>query len=93
MISKTYLYPQNLKATAKLWLWALKDFAIIGTGLLLSVFVLTQTGILLPAALCLLYAFLSIRFEDTAIMDYIRYAAGYFVGAQQHFEWRDYEKD
>lgn len=25
----TYLYPQNLKATANLWLWGLRDFAIL----------------------------------------------------------------
>lgn len=25
-----YLYPQNLKATANMWLWGLKDFAILG---------------------------------------------------------------
>lgn len=26
----TYLYPQNLKATANLWLWSLRDFANYG---------------------------------------------------------------
>ena len=25
-----YLYPQNLKAAANMWLWSLKDFAILG---------------------------------------------------------------
>ena len=25
-----YLYPQNLKATANLWLWGLRDFCILG---------------------------------------------------------------
>ena len=25
-----YLYPQNLKATANLWLWSLKDFCVLG---------------------------------------------------------------
>ena len=24
----TYIYPQNLKATANLWLWGLRDFTI-----------------------------------------------------------------
>ena len=31
-----YIYPQNLKATATLWLWCLRDFAIICVGLLVS---------------------------------------------------------
>ena len=32
---KLYIYPQNLKATANLWLWCLRDFALICVGLLL----------------------------------------------------------
>ena len=26
---KTYIYPQNLKAASRLWLWSIKDFLII----------------------------------------------------------------
>ena len=37
-----YIYPDNLKAKPKLWLWELKDIAIIGIGFLLSVLALTQ---------------------------------------------------
>ncbi len=36
-----YIYPQNLKATANLWLWSLRDFATACVGLLLSVLALT----------------------------------------------------
>ena len=32
-----YLYPQNLKATANLWLWGLRDFCILGIAALLSI--------------------------------------------------------
>ncbi len=32
-----YLYPQNLKAAANLWLWSLKDFCILGIATLLSI--------------------------------------------------------
>ena len=42
----TYLYPQNLKATANLWLWSLRDFAIMGIALLLSILRLEDTTIL-----------------------------------------------
>ena len=37
-MNEQYLYPQNLKSQAKLWLWNLRDLAIIGTALLVSVF-------------------------------------------------------
>ena len=53
---KLYIYPQNLKATANLWLWCLRDFALICVGLLLSLVALTQMGLLLPLALTLLSA-------------------------------------
>ena len=58
---KTYLYPQNLRATANLWLWSLRDFAIMCVALLLSILILSQTGIVVPLALTLAFGFLSIR--------------------------------
>lgn len=83
-----YMYPDNLKAKATLWLWELKDIGIIGVGLLISVFALSQTGILVPIVITAVYAFLSIRFEDTSILDFIRYACAFFILKQQMYEWR-----
>ena len=37
-----YIYPDNLRAKAKLWLWELRDVAIIGIGFLLSVLALAN---------------------------------------------------
>lgn len=83
-----YLYPQNLKATANLWLWSLKDFCILGIAALLSVVILAQTGFVIPAAVTLCYGFLTIRADEMTVLDFIRYAARYFISAQQYFEWR-----
>ena len=83
-----YMYPDNLKAKATLWLWELKDIGIIGVGLLISVFVISQTGIMVPIAITAVYAFLAIRFEDTSIMDFIRYACAFFILKQQTYDWR-----
>ena len=83
-----YMYPDNLKAKATLWLWELRDIGIIGVGLLISVFALSQTGIVVPIAITAVYAFLAIRFEDTRIMDFIRYACAFFILKQQTYEWR-----
>lgn len=83
-----YLYPQNLKATANLWLWGLRDFCIIGIAALLSVVLLVYLKIFIPAAITLVYGFLTIRMDDTTIMDYIRYAVKYLITTQQYFEWR-----
>ena len=83
-----YLYPQNLKATANLWLWSLKDFMIMGIAALLSIILLVNTGFAIPAAVTLCYGFLTIRMDETTILDFIRYAVKYFISTQQYYEWR-----
>ena len=83
-----YLYPQNLKATANLWLWSLKDFFFFGIAALLSIVILVQTRIVIPAAVTLCYGFLTIRMDDTTVLDFIKYAVRYFISTQQHYEWR-----
>lgn len=85
---RKYIYPQNLKATANLWLWSLRDFAILCMAVLLSVLSLVQLGFVLPLALSVSYAFLTIRLSEVTILDFIRYAVRYFILTQQTFEWR-----
>jgi hypothetical protein len=82
-----YIYPDNLRAKPTLWLWQLRDLGIVGVGLLLSVFALAQLRFLPPIVIVALYAFLSIRFDDTSILDFIRCAFAFFLTKQQCFEW------
>ncbi len=86
---KLYIYPQNLKATANLWLWSLRDFSLLCVGLLLSFVALTQLGLLLPLAVTAAVAFLSIRMEDLTVLDYIRFAAKFTLSTQQEYRWSD----
>ena len=83
-----YLYPQNLKATANLWLWGLRDFLILGVSALLSIVILVETGFALLLAFTFCFGFLTIRLDDTTILDFIRYAVRYFITQQQYYEWR-----
>ncbi len=85
---KQYLYPQNLKAAVNLWLWGLRDFCILGIAALLSIVALVQLGIVIPAAAALCYGFLTIRLDDTTILDFVKYAVRYFISTQQYYEWR-----
>lgn len=85
---KEYLYPQNLKAKANLWLWNLKDFAIIGIGALLSIVALVNLGWMIPAVATLVYAFLTIRIDETTMLDYIKSAVKFLITTQQYYEWR-----
>lgn len=59
-----YIYPQNLKATANMWLWSLRDFAIMGVAALISIVILVELHLMLPAATTLCYGFLTIRMPD-----------------------------
>ena len=73
---------------ATLWLWELKDLAVIGIGLLLSVLALMKLHLMLPLVLSALYAFLSIRFEGVCILDFLRYTSAFFLFKAQTYVWR-----
>ncbi len=85
---KTYIYPQNLKATANIWLWGLKEFCVISIVGLISIFLLVKYSFVIPFALTLGYAFLTIRIDEITILDFIKYAGRYLITTQQYFEWR-----
>lgn len=53
-----------------------------------SAMVLATTRILIPAVLTAAFAFLSIRSDETTILDFIKYAVRYFISTQQYYEWR-----
>ena len=66
--------PDNLKAKATLWLWELRDVAVICLGLLFSALIIAQWGFVPPLVATFLYAFLSIHMDDASILDFLRYA-------------------
>jgi hypothetical protein len=82
-----YIYPDNLKAKAMLGLWQIRDIGILGVCLIISVLALTQLGLYVPLVGTAVYGFLSIRFSDTSILDFIKYAGAYFFVRQQIYDW------
>lgn len=88
-MNQQYIYPQNLKAEAKLWLWSLRDVAILGIALILSILALSQMKFFLPLAVTLVFAFLTIRLDDQTVLDFIGRGFRYFVSAQQYYEWQE----
>lgn len=90
-MQKQYIYPQNMRTQAKLWFWNLKDVIILAIALTVSVVSWAKLGFILPAALTLGYAFLSIRMDEYSVLDFIRRAWRYFVSTQQYFEWKERE--
>ena len=83
-----YIYPDNLKAKAMLGVWQIRDIGILGVSLIASVLALTQLGFFIPLVGTAVYGFLSIRFSDTSILDFIKYAGAFFITKQQVYTWR-----
>ena len=71
-----YMYPDNLKGKATLWLWYLRDIGII-----------SHANFYMPMALVGCYAFLTIRMADTSIFDFLSYAFAFFIFSQQLYKW------
>ncbi len=83
-----YIYPENLKAKPMLWLWLLRDIAVIGVAALVSVLALVQGGGMATLVVTVLYAFLSIQVDGSSILDFLRRAACFLFLQQQRYEWR-----
>lgn len=89
-----YLYPKNLKSKANLWLWSMKDFAILCIAALVSVLALVELKIYTSAAVTLCFGFLTIRKDDATVLYYtvlyyIKYAVRYFIADQQTYKWKE----
>ena len=83
-----YLYPKNLKATANLWLWGLRDFLILCALAVVSVVLLVKFGWLIPAAAALCFAFLTLRQDDMTVLVYCRFAVNYFLTEHPYYAFR-----
>ena len=91
-MKRQYIYPQNMRTQVKLWFWTLKDIIVIGVALTVSVISWAKLNFIVPAALTLLYGFLTIRMDEYSILDFIKRAWRYFVSTQQYFEWKEKKK-
>ena len=68
MSTKKFIYPHNLRATANLWLWSLRDFTILCIAALLSAVSLVTIGFVVPAAATLSFGFLTIRRDERTVL-------------------------
>lgn len=88
-----YIYPENLSQKPKLWMWNLKDLTLIGIFGMVSIYFYMQIGFIVPGAIVITYAIMTVRFDDVSILDFIVYALNYFVFQQQEFTWRLEQND
>ena len=88
-MNRQYIYPQDLKAEAKLWLWNLKDLAALGIALIVSVLALTQIHFYLPMVGTMLFGILTIRADDQSVLDFLKWAVKFFLTDTQEYFWQE----
>ena len=81
-----YTYPHNMSAKATLWLWTLKDLSISGSCLLAGFFLFAEFSSCTVLVAGATYAFLTIRFDDTSMLEVGSYGLWLFFGLQE-FLW------
>ena len=86
---KTYIYPDNLRASVKLWFWSFRDFIIICAGINVSVTVFANFWKVITAAATICFALISLRADDMSVLDYIINAVKYFLLSQQEYRWKE----
>ena len=83
-----YIYPSNLRAKPMMWLWELRDLFILVAAAIIAVLSVSQLGFTPPIIFVAVYAFLTIRFEDYSIMDFLTNAFKFFMFKQRVYKWR-----
>lgn len=81
-----YIYPDNLTAKPMMWLWTLRDLTISGITVLVGFIMAVELYFTAILVLGATYAFLTIRFEDVRILDFMKQAACFCFG-QKRYDW------
>ena len=61
---------------------------ITGVAALLSIVLLVRLRMAVPLALTLCFGFLTIRLEESTVLDFLIHAVRFFLSTQQYFEWK-----
>lgn len=81
---RVYRYPSHLKSRPKLWMWSLRDLAILGCMLPVSILLAVWGKVLFPLGVTIGFAALSVRMEEEAVSDYIRRIVRYLVKPKRY---------
>lgn len=84
---RQFYYPKNLKASAMIWYWAVRDFVILGVLIFAAVVLGALIHSLYTFCIPMVWAVLSIRMDDSTIWDALRNACRFVLTGQQTFYW------
>lgn len=84
---KQYIYPKNLKMSAKLLLWRLKDGVTALILALIGIIIFGLTRNIFFLGVVVVYGVLTIDLGNIRIHDYIKSSVRFFAGQRIYF-WR-----
>lgn len=84
---KQYIYPKNLKMSAKLLLWRLKDGVTALILALIGIIIFGLTRNIFFLGVVVIYGVLTIDLGNIRIYDYIKSSVRFFAGQRIYF-WR-----
>lgn len=83
---RKFYYPKNLKASPTLWLWTVKDIAILAMLVFAAILLVVLTHSAYVLCVPMLWAVLTIRMDDSTIWENLCYACRFLFG-HQTFYW------
>lgn len=84
---RQFYYPKNMKASAMIWYWSVKDFVILGVLGFVAIILGTLLHSVYTFCIPMLWAVLSVRLDDHTIWDLLCYVGRFFLTGQQKFYW------
>lgn len=84
---KKYIYPKDLKMSATILLWRMRDAVISFLLVLIGAILFGIAHTVIPLVLAAVYAVLKIDLDGVRIYDFIRYSLRFF-GGQRKYIWR-----
>ena len=82
-----YYYPDNLEAPATFFNWSLGNAAMIAISLVFALLIAGFLHFMLPLVAVVVYAFMTIQFEDISIYGYLTKIGSYLISKQQRYYW------
>ena len=88
-----YIYPENLKVTATVWLWAIKDLVILMVLAMIALPILIHLHSTLGVVVAVVFGTVTARLGSRSIGDYLMIVVKYLTLTQYYERTVHYEQE
>lgn len=82
-MEKHFYYPHNLSEKSTLFMWQIKDIVVLAILLIISVLIAILSSNIYPLLCPMIFAFLTIRVDNSSLFSYIKRIIKFFVSKQE----------